>query len=349
MRVIVAPSRAKVASHLTVVALISVGIAGCADSGRFSDANFSLNGGAPEMTSAIPPAQTAPVARVETQPLGGTQVSSNYDPPPAYTPPATYNNQPAAYNPPPQRYNPPAQRYNSPPAYQPVPARVSAAQPAATHAAPTHVAAKPAEKPKKVAEAKPTQRDLAPKNLGTLRSSTPPEKTAAAPAPAAAKPTRVASLGPVATARVASASDDAAKDIKAGQTNVAAASATPSFRWPVRGRVIAGFGPKTTGQQNDGINLAVPEGTSVKAAEDGVVAYAGNELKGYGNLVLIRHSNGYVTAYAHASSIKVKRGDSVKRGQIIALAGQTGSVSSPQLHFEIRKGSSPVDPMPLLN
>jgi murein DD-endopeptidase MepM/ murein hydrolase activator NlpD len=82
----------------------------------------------------------------------------------------------------------------------------------------------------------------------------------------------------------------------------------------------------------------------VKAAEDGVVAYAGNELKGYGNLVLVRHSNGFVTAYAHASDITVKRGDQVKRGQIIAKAGQTGSVSSPQLHFEIRKGSTPVDP-----
>ncbi len=80
-------------------------------------------------------------------------------------------------------------------------------------------------------------------------------------------------------------------------------AAMPSFRWPVRGRVIPGFGPKPTGQQNDGINLAVPEGTPIKAAEDGVVAYAGNELKGYGNLVLIRHSNGYVTAYAHASEI----------------------------------------------
>ena len=92
----------------------------------------------------------------------------------------------------------------------------------------------------------------------------------------------------------------------------------------------------------------MPEGTSVKAAEDGVVAYSGNELKGYGNLVLVRHSNGYVTAYAHASELKVKRGDAVKRGQIIALAGQTGTVSSPQLHFEIRKGSTPVDPTQLL-
>ena len=126
------------------------------------------------------------------------------------------------------------------------------------------------------------------------------------------------------------------------------ASNSPGFRWPVRGRVIAGFGPKPTGQQNDGINLAVPEGTPVKAAEDGVVAYAGNELKGYGNLVLVRHANGYVTAYAHASELMVKRGDSVKRGQMIAKSGQTGNVTSPQLHFEIRKGATPVDPMQYL-
>ncbi|MGA9194418.1 MAG: peptidoglycan DD-metalloendopeptidase family protein [Pseudolabrys sp.] len=120
--------------------------------------------------------------------------------------------------------------------------------------------------------------------------------------------------------------------------------AMPSFRWPVRGRVIAGFGSKPNGTQNDGINLAVPEGTPIKAADDGVVAYAGNELKGYGNLVLIRHSNGFVSAYAHASELMVKRGDTIKRGQVIAHAGQTGNVTSPQLHFEIRKGSTPVDP-----
>ena len=93
---------------------------------------------------------------------------------------------------------------------------------------------------------------------------------------------------------------------------------------------------------------AVPENTPIKAAEDGVVAYAGNELKGYGNLVLVRHPNGYVTAYAHAKELVVKRGDQVKRGQIIARAGQTGSVSSPQLHFEIRKGATPVDPVQYL-
>ena len=125
--------------------------------------------------------------------------------------------------------------------------------------------------------------------------------------------------------------------------------APPSFRWPAKGRVIAGYGPKTNGQQNDGINLAVPEGTPIKASEDGVVAYAGNELKGYGNLVLVRHSHGYVTAYAHAKELLVKRGDHIKRGQVIAKSGQTGNVDGPQLHFEIRKGPSPLDPMPLLH
>jgi murein DD-endopeptidase MepM/ murein hydrolase activator NlpD len=127
------------------------------------------------------------------------------------------------------------------------------------------------------------------------------------------------------------------------------AGAMQTFRWPVKGRVIAGFGPKPSGGQNDGINLAVPEGTPVKAADDGVVAYAGNELKGYGNLVLIRHANGFVSAYAHASELMVKRGDSIKRGQVIANAGQTGNVTSPQLHFEIRKGSTPVDPTKYLS
>jgi murein DD-endopeptidase MepM/ murein hydrolase activator NlpD len=125
--------------------------------------------------------------------------------------------------------------------------------------------------------------------------------------------------------------------------------ALPKFRWPANGRVIAGYGPSTNGQQNDGINIALPENTPVKAAEDGVVAYAGSELKGYGNLVLVRHPNGYVTAYAHTKEILVKRGDQVKRGQVIARSGQTGNVNAPQLHFEIRKGASPLDPTRFLN
>lgn len=179
-----------------------------------------------------------------------------------------------------------------------------------------------------------------------------PQVVAEAPKPAAAapvaKPVAVASAEPQQKARIASETADipeAQSPVKAAETT----NALPTFRWPVRGRVITGYGAKTNGKQNDGINVAVPEGTPVKAAEDGVVAYSGNELKGYGNLILVRHSNGYVTAYAHASELMVKRGDTIKRGQIIAKSGQTGEVGSPQLHFEIRKGSSAVDPLQFLN
>jgi len=129
---------------------------------------------------------------------------------------------------------------------------------------------------------------------------------------------------------------------EASQPNATAAGL--DFRWPARGRVIAGFG---TGG-NEGINIALPEGTPVRAAEGGTVAYAGSELKGYGNLILIRHDDGYVSAYAHNRDLLVKRGDNVRRGQVISNSGRTGNVNAPQLHFEIRRGSDPVDPMPYL-
>lgn len=173
------------------------------------------------------------------------------------------------------------------------------------------------------------------------------QPVAAAPAPA----TKMAAVAaPGQSARLAQATTNIEE--KAAETPAKAAETTsslPTFRWPVRGKVITSYGAKTNGKSNDGINVAVPEGTPVKAAEDGVVAYSGNELKGYGNLVLVRHSNGYVTAYAHASELLVKRGDPIKRGQVIAKSGQSGEVASPQLHFEIRKGSSPVDPLQFLN
>ncbi len=120
------------------------------------------------------------------------------------------------------------------------------------------------------------------------------------------------------------------------------------FRWPARGRVIAPFNHSGQGTKNDGINIALPLGTDVQSAGSGVVAYAGSELKGYGNLVLVRHDNGWVSAYAHASQVLVKRGDRISRGQVIAKAGRSGGVSQPQLHFELRKGAKPVDPMPHL-
>ena len=161
---------------------------------------------------------------------------------------------------------------------------------------------------------------------------------------------KVAAIAPQQSVRLAQANPapeqlESNPAIKPGE----ATGALPTFRWPVRGKVITGYGAKTNGKANDGINLAVPEGTPVKAAEDGVVAYSGNELKGYGNLILVRHANGYVTAYAHASELLVKRGDPIKRGQVIAKSGQSGEVGSPQLHFEIRKGSTPVDPLQFLN
>ena len=179
-----------------------------------------------------------------------------------------------------------------------------------------------------------------------------PQAVAAPAQPAPVKVAEATPVEPVQKARLASATETPAAAAAAAPSPVKSAEATgalPTFRWPVRGRVITAYGAKTNGKANDGINVAVPEGTPVKAAEDGVVAYSGNELKGYGNLILVRHSNGYVTAYAHASELLVKRGDTIKRGQIIAKSGQTGEAGSPQLHFEIRKGSSPVDPLQFLN
>ncbi|MFK8251474.1 peptidoglycan DD-metalloendopeptidase family protein [Ancylobacter terrae] len=213
---------------------------------------------------------------------------------------------------------------------------VAAAKPAA---APAPLAAAQPKALTPVAGKPPAQAALAPvapaaAAAATKPVSTPKDVATTAPAPAKPAAAKPAAPAPMIAAVKPTESVDEARDPDSGM----------QFRWPVRGRVISGFGPKPGGQQNEGINVSVPEGTSVKAAEDGVVAYAGNELKGYGNLVLIKHANGYVTAYAHASEIDVKKGDTVKRGQTIAKAGQTGSVSSPQVHFEIRKGSQPIDP-----
>lgn len=121
-----------------------------------------------------------------------------------------------------------------------------------------------------------------------------------------------------------------------------------AFAWPVRGRVLSGYGPKKGGLHNDGINIAVRRGTPVQAAENGVVVYAGDGLEGYGNLVLIRHQDRWVTAYGHMDRVNVRKGDILRRGQTIGTAGSTGSVETPQLHFEIRRGTKALDPKPLL-
>lgn len=194
---------------------------------------------------------------------------------------------------------------------------------------------------------------------GTADAGAPPQKMAAAEQPRTdVPPVQTApqsQSGPVGGPRIlnppatALPNKDAAEGAPApgklaGPTSAAAAST--KFRWPARGKVIAGFGKRPDGAQNDGINIAVAKGTDVTAADAGTVAYAGSEIKAYGNLVLLRHEGGWVTAYAHADQILVKRGDTVTRGQVIAKAGTSGSVDQPQVHFELREGSKPVDPTP---
>jgi murein DD-endopeptidase MepM/ murein hydrolase activator NlpD len=117
------------------------------------------------------------------------------------------------------------------------------------------------------------------------------------------------------------------------------------FIWPVDGKVVSTFGPKARGRRNDGINIAAARGAPVRAVDNGVVAYAGNELRGFGNMVLIKHQGGWISTYAHNDRLLVGRGDRVRRGQVIARAGSTGRADGVQLHFELRKGTTPVDPL----
>jgi len=162
----------------------------------------------------------------------------------------------------------------------------------------------------------------------------------AAPAQGKSQPApRIADNAPPRSAEIAAPATDDADPSAPG---------TGRFAWPVIGQVISPFGSFGKGERNDGINIATSVGTPIHAAAAGTVTYTGNELKGYGNLVLIQHDDGYVTAYAHAESISVSRGDRVERGQTIGLAGSTGDVDRPQVHFEIRKGVQPINPRLLL-
>jgi murein DD-endopeptidase MepM/ murein hydrolase activator NlpD len=159
-----------------------------------------------------------------------------------------------------------------------------------------------------------------------------PLQTAATPT---ATPAAAPVAAPVAAAPVQVASVPAAEPAMSG---------SDKFRWPASGRVLVDF----ASSKGTGINIEVPEGSAVKAAENGTVIYVGSGVEGYGNLVLIRHPNGYVSAYAHLQSMNVAKGAVVNRGDAIGAAGMTGSVTKPQLHFELRKGATPVDPLPLL-
>lgn len=128
------------------------------------------------------------------------------------------------------------------------------------------------------------------------------------------------------------------------------AIATPTgfsgrFKWPVDGRLLSSFGSKGGGKVNDGLNIAVPNGTPIRASADGIIAYSGDEIGVFGGLILINHGSGWVTAYGHASKLNMARGQKVKMGDVIGLAGESGYVQEPQLHFEIRKNRKPVNPI----
>lgn len=165
-----------------------------------------------------------------------------------------------------------------------------------------------------------------------------PAVTAAAAAPVApvTAPKEIAPL-PAAQSAAPAPAPEPAKSV-----------AVAPFVWPVQGKVVSGFGANVNGTANDGITIAVPEGTRVKAAADGTVVYAGNDLKAYGNLLIIRHADGWITSYAHTGKIMVQKGDAVKQGQVVALSGATGEAPQPQLHFGVRQGKEPVDPVSLL-
>jgi murein DD-endopeptidase MepM/ murein hydrolase activator NlpD len=330
--------------RVAVFALIGIAAAGCSDSARFDSNPFASNDRAPPPPSG----QQDITGSVSSRPASANRVSSQ--PLPAPSRPATVassnsganNGQGfAAYRPVPHSTAPKAA----------APSRISAnAHVVAAGETLYGIARKHNITPTALARANNLQL-TAKLNIGdrlnipgghaAVAHQAPPRVTQ----PRTVKAEKVASI-PVEKARIATPVTHTTESVT---KTAEAAGGIPSFRWPVKGRVIAGFGKRPNGTENDGINLAVPEGTPVKAAEDGVVAYAGNELKGYGNLVLVRHANGYVSAYANASALLVKRGDTIKRGQVIARAGQTGNVTSPQLHFEIRKGSVPVDPVKYLS
>ncbi len=166
-----------------------------------------------------------------------------------------------------------------------------------------------------------------------------PGPTAVAYAPPEAEPAPPARIEASPPARIARSS---------AETRAALANLPPragsSFLWPVQGTVLSSFGAKAGGEHNDGINIAAPRGTPVRAAENGVVAYAGEELKGFGKLLLVKHEGGWVTAYAHNDDLLVAAGDRVERGQTIARVGSSGNVTRPQLHFEVRRGTRAVNP-----
>lgn len=192
---------------------------------------------------------------------------------------------------------------------------------------------------------------VVPKKPGTSSQITskpvapPPTQQTGMPAPPTAAPTPK----PVAGTGEIAALPPKKPSIPGSRISAPPPKTGKGFIWPLKGRVVSNFGAKDGGLRNDGINIQAPKGSPVRAAENGVVAYAGNEIRGFGNLLLIKHAGGYVTAYAHNDALLVRRGQKVTRGQKISTVGSSGNVAKPQLHFEIRKGRRPRDPRTYLS
>ncbi|HLY58144.1 MAG TPA: peptidoglycan DD-metalloendopeptidase family protein [Stellaceae bacterium] len=272
-------------------------------------------------TARAPVATPPPAASTSPGPAvpvaGGTIMAQSLAPPPGAKP-ATAQPSPAV--PPP-----------SPPMAAPVQTATlppTASKPAPLSPPPSASAVSPPSPPPPVTVVeKPAPAAPEPAKPPPAKPLPPPEPEVPAAAPAAAAPVAVATTEDVAAA-VASHR----------------APTSPLFYWPVRGKVLSVFGPAAGGTYNDGINIGAPDGAQIAATESGVVAYAG-EMSGYGNLLLIKHADGWVSAYAHTSAFLVQKGEHVRRGQAVAKVGSSGGIGRPQLHFELRQGRTAVDPL----
>jgi murein DD-endopeptidase MepM/ murein hydrolase activator NlpD len=213
--------------------------------------------------------------------------------------------------------------------------------PAATGASSPPPATSPPPPPSQAAAAPPPPAGSGPPAVVAPRNAAAalplPGEQGGAPAP---PPPPVVAAPPAQAAAPAPAAQPA--------PSVASTTVGGRFPWPVRGRVLTAYGAAPDGRHNDGINISAPRGTPVRAIDAGVVAYIGNEVRGYGNLIMVKHASGLISAYAHLENIEVKLGDQVGGGQEIAKVGNTGGVIEPQLHFELRRGKVPVDPREFL-
>ena len=274
----------------------------------------------PQTITTLPPAAPAQVAAAMPPPAPMTQAPTN---PPRPTPPA-----------------------------QVVTAQPLAAPPTQLAAATTPV---PPPSPQTAAQTAPASPQspapAAAKPAAAVVPLDPPAKQLAAiepPPPAVAPPAATTNAG---APSVLAARNPAAALPLPGEAAPAVAFGTQNgrFLWPVHGRILGNYGLSNSEAHNQGINIAAPLGTLVRSIDSGTIAYVGNEVKGYGNLVLIRHSNGWISAYAHLDDVIVKKGDTVSAGEVIAKVGATGGVGEPQLHFELRRGKKPVDPQEFLD